>query len=123
MSENRFGNKLLLLRCIHCRCCKHRLTWVLEEVAMGPWIPPLGPCLLHPLQKSKNKAFSSKRVMLGQAWWPIKPSFPWFLGFIKENLQIYQGFSAPAEPTNSFENTKISDFSSRPWRNLPRPHG
>ena len=32
------------------------------------------------------------------------PSFPWFLDFIKEKPQIYQGSFAPTEPTKSLEN-------------------
>ena len=55
------------------------------------------------------KSIPKRRKMLAQRpFLEAKPcpSFPWFLGFIKEKPQIYQGFSALTKPTKSLENTE-----------------
>ena len=52
----------------------------------------------------KNRKFHADFTLLGRSTdlFPVLP-FLDFLVFIKENPQIYQGFSFLAEPTNSLE--------------------
>ena len=44
--------------------------------------------------------------------WPLPcPSFPWFFCFTNENLEIYQGFSFPAECIQALEKEENAHFS------------
>ena len=50
------------------------------------------------------------------------PSFPWLFCLTKENLQIYQGFSIPAERMKTLENKRRAPFYRAHTKGVMQPH-